>query len=503
MNASEHVATHAAVEPGRIAVVFEGRHVSYGELNTAAAQVAGWLARRGVHEGHRIALMLPNCVEFIIVHQAALRLGAIVVSLPCESLGRALEHMLRDCAPRVVFVTPASAANVPWDRLAPAPDVVVVEGEWPGATPMAHLLRGRGREPVAVTPDTPAAILYSSGTTGLAKGVTLSHGNLEFNARAKTRYLGIRSDDRLLLFVPLSHVFGQNAILTAGLCAGATIVLRRRFHPEQVLTDVRELGVTLFFAVPTVYALLLGHLERDTVDAVASVRLWFSAAAPLTSELARRWRDRVGQPIHEGYGLTETSPFVCFNHQHAHRLGSVGTPIAEVALRVVDPETLTDVPTGARGELWIRGANVMLGYWQRADDTAEAIVDGWFRSGDLGFVDADGYVFLVDRLKDMIDVAGLKVWPAEVEEVLAEHEAVKLAAVYRRPDPLTGERVAASVVLRPGAACSPAELLRWCRERLAPSKVPAQLDLVDELPVSRSGKVLRRLLSDGHATETG
>lgn len=494
MNESEHVATHAAIEPGRPAVVFEGRQIGYGELDRAAAQVAAWLARRGVVQGDRVALILPNCPEFVIAHQGALRLGAIVVSLHPDTRTRALEHMLGDSAPRVVFVTPESAAQVPWDRLDFAPQAVVVEGEWPGATPMSHLLQGRGREPVPVAPEAPAVILYSSGTTGLPKGVTLSHGNLDFNARAKIHYLGLRPDDRLMLFVPLSHVFGQNAILGAGLHAGATIVLRRRFHPEEVQAEVRTSGVTHFFAVPTVYALLLEHLDRA---ALATVRLWFSAAAPLPGELGRRWHASVGAPLLEGYGLTETSPFACFNHEREHRPGSVGAPIAGVELRVVDPDTLADVPTGQVGEVWLRGPNVMLGYWRRPDATAEAIVDGWFRSGDLGRVDGDGYLFLVDRLKDMIDVAGLKVWPAEVEAVLAEHPAVRLAAVFRRPDPHTGERVAAAVVLRPGATCPTAELLRWCRDRLAAYKVPVQLDPVDELPVSPAGKILRRLLSDG------
>lgn len=492
MNFSKQIATHAAVDPDWPALVFEGRQYSYRDLDCQIGQVAEWLRRRGLQPGDRVALLLPNCPEFVIAHHGTLRIGAVVVAIDGESGPRALAHMLADVDARVVFVTATTAANVNWAGFATRPDVVVVDGVWPDATPMTHLLRGRGCEAVELEPDAPAVILYSSGTTGVPKGVVLSHANLEFNARAKVRYLGIRPDDRLLLFVPLFHVFGQNAILTPALLAGATIVLLRRFHPEQVLTALTERGVTMFFAVPTVYRMLLDVLGKAPPT---SVRLWFSAAATLPRELATHWLADIGTPIHEGYGLTETSPFACYNHLERHRIGSVGTPIEEVEVRVIDPDDGTPLATGQRGEVQIRGPNVMLGYWRRPEDTQAAVVDGWFHTGDLGWIDDDGYVFLVDRIKDMIDVAGLKVWPAEVEAVLMEHPTVELAAVHRAPDPDTGERVLASVVLAPGVEFEPARLQRWCRERLKPHEVPSQIERVDALPTSPSGKVLRRVLT--------
>lgn len=498
LNHSEHLATHAAITPDSCALRFEGRSYSFAELDCWAGQLASWLSRRGVGFGDRIGLLLPNCLAFIVAHQATLRLGAIAVAFNPKSRARAVAHMLADCTPKVLFVTPDSAASLPDPELGPgpAPLRVAVDGEVPGAVSWELALRGRKREPVEVEPQTPAVILYSSGTTGPAKGVVLSHANLEFNARAKLRYLGIGSDDRLLLFVPLSHVFGQNAIMSPALMAGATIVLYRRFDPEQIAAALGDEAVSMVFAVPTVYRMLLDSLAGA---APPTVRLWFSAAATLPEDLSRRWQRELGAAIFEGYGLTETSPFACFNHLREHRIGSVGAAIDGVELRVVDPDTGAELGPGAPGEIQVRGPNVMLGYWGRKAETAAAVVDGWFRTGDLGTIDVDGYVVLIDRIKDMIDVAGLKVWPSEVEAVLEDHAEVARAAVYRRPDRDTGERVAASVIVEPGAELDAAALARWCRAQLAPYKVPVEFALVDELPISPTGKVLRRVLSQAGA----
>ncbi len=494
MNVSHHVVRYAAVTPDQPALIFEGRTITYQALARDASHVAAWLRAQGVGPQDRVALLLPNCPEFVIGYLATLYVGATVVSLNGASKARALRHMLDDCRPSIVFVTPGSATEVPWSHLANAPTAVVVDGAWPSAVPMGQLLeaQGAGIGPIDVEPDHPAAILYSSGTTGFPKGVVLSHRNVEFNSKAKRRYLGLRSYDRLMLFVPLFHVFGQNAILNAGLYSGATIVLCRRFHPDDTLADVARSAVTVFFGLPTVYAILLSRIQ---VERLGSVRMWFSAAATLPEDLARRWHKSTGLAIQEGYGLTETSPFTCFNHLHEHRLGSVGTPIEGVEIKVVDVSLGTDLSRHESGEVCVRGPNVMSGYWHGPDETDQAVVDGWFRTGDIGYLDDDGYLFLVDRLKDMVDVAGLKVWPSEVEQVLNEHPAVHLAAVFRRPDPDTGERVSSCVVLQSGASVTKHDLLTWCRQNLARYKVPVELRFVNELPMSPSGKILRRVLS--------
>lgn len=250
-------------------------------------------------------------------------------------------------------------------------------------------------------------------------------------------------NDRLLLFLPLSHCFGQNFILNAGVTAAATIVLHRRFVADDILASIERDRVTMLFAVPTVYIEFLDAAIDH--ERLASLRYCFSAAAPMPVEVARRWKAAYGHTIHEGYGLTETSPHSSYNHQWQYRPGSVGTPVDLVETRVVG-DNGDELEPGARGEIAIRGPNVMLGYWDRPEETAEAIRDGWFHTGDIGYVDEDGYLYIVDRLKDMINAAGYKIWPREIEEILYEHPAIRECAVVGVPDPRTGEAARAVVV---------------------------------------------------------
>ena len=341
--------------------------------------------------------------------------------------------------------------------------------------------------------DDPAAILYTSGTTGKQKGATLSVGNVVFNAHTTRLYLRVDPADRLLLFLPLFHVFGQDFILDAAFAAGAAVVLHRRFEPQAILTSIAADGVTMFFAVPTVYINLLNAGIR--AEQMASIRYFFSAAATMPVEIAERWKEVFGKPIFEGYGLSETSPFASYNHEWQHRPGSVGTALASVELRIVDPDD-QEAPRGTWGEICIKGPNVMLGYWNRPKESAEALRGGWFHSGDVGYMDEDGYVYIVDRTKDMINSAGFKVWPREVEEVLYEHPAVAECAVIGAPDPLKGEVVHAVVVLSTGTSATSEDLERYCRERMAAYKVPRQFAFADSLPKSATGKILKRVLRE-------
>jgi long-chain acyl-CoA synthetase len=346
-----------------------------------------------------------------------------------------------------------------------------------------------------MAPDDPAVIVYTSGTTGFPKGATLSHGNVVFAMQATRRYLGIRPEDRLVLFLPLFHCFGQNAILNAGLCSGATLVLHRTFDKDRVLDSIARDGVTMVCAVPANFVVL--H-EAASAKQLRGVRYYMSAAAPLPLELETRWQAKFGQPIHQGYGLTETSPFASYNHATAHRPGSIGSPIDGVEMAVVDVEDGSFLPPGATGEIVVKGPNVMLGYWNRPEDTREAIRDGWFHTGDVGRLDADGYFFLEDRLKDMAIVGGYNVYPAEVENALYRHPAVSEAAAYGIPDPVLGERVRAAVTLKPGATVSAAELIARCRASLAEYKVPAAIDFVAAIPKCRAGKIRKRVLRDAY-----
>jgi long-chain acyl-CoA synthetase len=282
------------------------------------------------------------------------------------------------------------------------------------------------------------------------------------------------------------------------LAAGAALVLHRRFDRDSVLQSVGRDGVTMFFAVPTIYIMLLDAGVRP--EDLSNVRYFFSAAATMPIEVAERWKQVFGKPIYEGYGLSETSPFASYNHEWRHRPGSVGTAIANVELRIVDPFD-TEVERGAWGEICIKGPNVMLGYWNRPEQTAEALRGGWFHSGDVGYMDEDGFVFIVDRTKDMINAAGFKVWPREVEEVLYQHPGVGECAVYGVPDPIKGEVPAAAIVVAAGARLTPAELEGFCRERLASYKIPRTFEMVPSLPKNATGKILKRVLRDQSAQE--
>jgi long-chain acyl-CoA synthetase len=334
-------------------------------------------------------------------------------------------------------------------------------------------------------------LLYTSGTTGLPKGATLTHGNVVFNDYACAHHMGVRPGDRLTLFLPLFHVFGQNAIMNAAFTAGATVVLHRRFVPDQILASIARHRATMFFAVPTIFIALLDmDLARHDLS---SIRYEFSAAATMPQEVSRRWSERFGRPVFEGYGLTECSPFASYNHDFRHRIGSVGTAVENVELRILD-EDGHEVERGAWGEICIQGPGVMKGYWGRPEDTARAIRRGWLRSGDIGTMDDEGYVFIVDRVKDMINVSGFKVWPAEVEHALYRHPAVLEAAVYGVSDPVKGEAVRAAIILKAGATATAAEIVAFCREHLAVYKAPASVEFVRELPKSATGKILKRVL---------
>jgi long-chain acyl-CoA synthetase len=247
----------------------------------------------------------------------------------------------------------------------------------------------------------------------------------------------------------------------------------------------------MFFAVPTIYGQLL---ERAPASAFQSVRYFFSAADTLPARVARAWQEKFSIPIHEGYGLSESTPFACYNHELSYRLGSIGAPIEQVEMRIADPENGHELPAGETGEILIRGPNVMLGYWNRPQETADTVRDGWLRTGDLGSMDGDGYFYIVDRLKDMINVGGLKAFPAEVEQALCQYPGVSEAAVFGVPDPISGERVCARVVLQPEASVTAEALRAHCRQRVADFKVPAEIGFVKSLPKTGSGKVLRREL---------
>ncbi len=495
MNIAQNLERATRQFPDKPAIIFEGCATTYRELNAAVDRVARGLVALGVEEGERVALFLPNIPAFPIAYLATQKLGAIAVAVNAMLTAEELRYLIADSDARVLFTTatllpqarPLLGAELDTAR------VILCEGEATGHPALDDLGESGALAAREMDRDAPAAILYTSGTTGKQKGATLSHGNVVSNMYATEHALRIDSGDRLLLFLPLFHCFGQNFIMNTALNSGATLVLHRRFVPEEILASIAREGVTMFFAVPTIYIALL----NAGVDpaCLASVRYYFSAAATMPMEVATRWRDTFSRPIHEGYGLTETAPFACHNHHWAHRPGSVGTPLEMVEMRVVDLDD-QPVPPGTWGEIVIKGPNVMLGYWNNPAATAEALRGGWFHSGDIGYLDEDGYVYLVDRVKDMINAGGFKVWPREVEEVLYRHPAIKECAVVGVADPLKGEVPKVVVVLQPATDLTAEALEEFCRAHLAAYKVPRLVEFRAEMPKNATGKILKRLLRD-------
>jgi len=482
VNVAQLLERSALYHADRSALIAGDRRWTYRELDAAASTLAGGFAALGLKPGERVGFHLPNRPEFVLAYYAAQKAGLVPLSLNITYKAEELEYIIRDAAASALITAGPASGNLPArDRL---PSV----RHWLDAGDLASL---RGEAPLrAVERDREetAAILYTSATTGRPKGVMLTHANIVSNSYATVHHLKMTPDDRGLCALPMFHCFGQNAIMNALVAAGGTLVLHERFVPDAFVAAVAEHRITILYAVPTMYILFLS-MERP-VDC-ASVRLCFSAAASLPADVEQRWHDTHGHWIHQGYGLTETSPFASYNHTVAFRRGSVGTPIENVEMKIVDAED-REVEDQALGEIVIKGPNVMKGYFGDPAATSEAIRDGWFHSGDIGYRDPDGYFFIVDRVKDMINVSGFKVFPREVEEVLFRHAAVKEAAVVGVPDPVRGEAVKAFVVLNDGASTTAEELRDLCRGAIASVKVPETIEFIAALPKNPTGKVLKK-----------
>lgn len=495
MNISAHVERAAKFFPERAAILFEGKAWSYRALNERANRLANALAANGVQRGDRVALYLLNCPEFALAYLAAMKVGAVAVSVNGLYKSEELKYILNDSGTAAVFTTGDLVPNIVREACPALKHVVVVDGDPQGNVKLEDwLAKGAGEFKAAdMNPDEPAVLLYTSGTTGFPKGATLTHGNVVSNTYATMHHAGFKPDDSMALFLPMTHVFGQDFIMNATFLSCATLALYRRFVPDQVLDSIGRDHVTMFFAVPTIYINLL-NMDLSKYD-LSSIRYDFSAAATMPQEISRRWTERFGRPVYEGYGLTECSPFAAYNHDFRHKFGSVGTAIENFEVKIFDAQD-NEAPLGQWGEIVIRGPGVMKGYWNKPDDTAWALRKGWLHSGDVGMMDDEGYVFIMDRVKDMINAAGFKVWPAEVEQVLYKHPAVREVAVYGVQDAVKGEVVKAAIVLKQGATATSEEIIAYCRDRIAVYKAPGLVDFVPDLPRNPTGKILKRLLRD-------
>jgi long-chain acyl-CoA synthetase len=477
--------------PDKVAFKLDEVELTYGLLEASAKRLAGVLRSRGVEAGDRVGIMLPNVPYFPLVYYGILRAGGVVVPMNVLLKGREVEFYLADPGARLLFAWHDFADPAQTGAEAAGADVILVKpGEFEGLLGRAEPLEEAAPRAAHDT----AVILYTSGTTGKPKGAELTHGNLHRNCGTVVSTLGeITEDDVALGALPLFHSFGQTCTMNACVGAGATVTMLPRFDPDKALEIIERDRATIFQGVPTMYNAMLHAESREERD-TSTLRLCMSGGSAMPEELMRRFEEAFDCIILEGYGLSETSPVASFNHPGRERKpGSIGTPIEGVEMKVVDDDG-REVPRGTVGEIVIKGHNVMKGYWNRPDATDEAILDGWFRTGDMAKVDDDGYFFIVDRKKDLIIRGGYNVYPREIEEVLYEHPAVQEAAVVSVPDEKLGEEVGAAVVLKAGEQLEPDELRSFVKERVASYKYPRRVWFVDELPKGPTGKILKRAI---------
>ena len=463
--------------------------LSYAELDDRSGRLATLLRRSGVERGDRIGVMLANVPEFPIVYYGALRAGAIVVPMNVLLKRREIGFYLEDSGAKLLLASHAFSEEAGQGAAQAGAETFEVE---PGgfAAALDSLEPAPGLADTAE--DDTAVILYTSGTTGKPKGAELTHLNLWRNAEVSARTTcEIGPGDVVLGALPLFHSFGQTVSMNASLYVGACLTLLPRFDPGEALETMERDRVTHFYGVPTMYGALLHHPERERFD-TSSLRSCITGGAAMPVEVLRGFERAFGCIILEGYGLSETSPVACSNHPGRERKpGSIGTPIEGVEMRLVD-EDGRPVEQGEVGEIVIRGHNIMKGYWQQPEATAEAMRGGWFHSGDLARQDEDGYFYIVDRKKDMIIRGGYNVYPREVEEVLYEHPKIREAAVVGVPHDEWGEEIGAAVVPAEGETLTPDEVSAYVRERLAAYKYPRVVWFLDELPKGPTGKILKR-----------
>jgi long-chain acyl-CoA synthetase len=491
-NLSLNLSQSAGRYAERPAIRMDDVLLTYAALDDAAARAAALLVDRGLRPGDRVGLMLPNVPPFAVLYFGALRAGLVVVPMNPLLKSREVEYYLGNSGAKVLFAWHGFASEA--EQGATAAQVQfqsVVPGQFEQLVASFEPLQ----DVVDREADDTAVILYTSGTTGKPKGAELTHGGLDRNREVSGRTLvHVSPEDVVMGCLPFFHVFGMTMALNLSVAGGACLTLVPRFDPAKALEVIGRDQVTVFEGVPTMYTAMLGQLGKAPYD-VSSLRVCISGGAALPVEVLRGFEEAFGCIILEGYGLSETSPVASFNHPDKERkAGSIGFPIEGVQMRLVDPERQV-LPAGEVGEIEIRGHNVMKGYWGNPEATAATIRDGWFSTGDLARTDEDGYFYIVDRKKDLIIRGGYNVYPREVEEVLYEHPAVAEAAVVGIPNRLLGEEIGAAVGLKAGASATPEELIAFVKERLAAYKYPREIWIVDALPKTATGKILRREVS--------
>ncbi|MCF8010763.1 MAG: long-chain fatty acid--CoA ligase [Clostridiales bacterium] len=485
--------------PEHSAIIYQDREVNYSELAQKVGRLAAGLKAENIKPGEYVAILMPNHLEYSVSYLALNFLGAPVVPINPLLKEQEISYILSDSkAVAVITIPPFVPVIKNIQNELPFMRKIIVMGEEDDGDLVKYeklfdqqpdLNRPR------VSEDDVSACLYTSGTTGKPKGVMLTHNNLVFDTEAVTSAIGVDYRERYLGVLPFYHAFAETVCILAPLCTGASVVILEQFLPHKVLEAINKHRVTIFPAVPAMYAAILRVTKDASPEELESLYMFVSGGSAMPLEMMRTLEDKYGIIVIEGNGPTETSPISYVNRLEKRKHGSVGPPLPEVEVKIVDKED-NEVPTGNIGEITVKGDNVMKGYLNLPEVTAQSIHSGWFHTGDLGKKDEDNYVYIVDRKKDLIIVGGFNVYPREVEEVLYTHPAVAETAVVGMPDKLRGEVPKAYVVLNPGCSLTKNEVTSFCRENIANYKCPRDVEFRDELPRGASSKILKRMLRE-------
>jgi long-chain acyl-CoA synthetase len=520
LNLASIISHHARQAPQKEAIVWENVRLTYGELDKLSNRVAHALVEMGIGHNDKVALACPNLPFFPIVYYGIMKAGAVVVPLSVLFTPREIAYHLTDSDAKAVFVFEgtdelplAQKVKEAFDEVPSCEHLVVMTKNLIGGGPITgHKTlteitfdKPETFEIYPTRPDDTCSILYTSGTTGQPKGAELTHFNIFMNSVVAwgLHFPMVDFTDGVqqtcLITLPLFHTTGQTVQMNSNMYAGNRVVLLPRFEPQATLDAMVREKVNFWVGVPTMYWALLKHVEETGFDTSAireNLKVPTSGGAPMPVELMQRFNETFGLRILEGYGLTETSPIACFNQfERPSKPGTVGQPLMGVEIKCFDDGD-KEVSRGERGEIVIRGHNVMKGYYKRPEATAEAFRNGWFHSGDIGIMDDEGYLAIVDRKKDMILRGGYNIYPRELEGVIITHESVSLCAVIGVPDERLGEEVKAFIVLNQGHELSADEFVEWCKTQFAANKYPRYVEFRDSLPIGGTGKIFKRALRE-------
>ncbi|OQX22713.1 MAG: AMP-binding protein [Desulfobacteraceae bacterium IS3] len=488
MNIANILTKTATFFPNAVAVAEGERNITYKQFDEESSRIAASLTQAGTSPGDHVALCAPNSYAWLAFYFGVIKAGAVAVTVASLLKKQELQPIIADCQPKIIFTWDGKLEELEEIRKQDYLKFIVSESE---ENTFERLLAKGNPNFKTVDRDRKdtAAVLYTGGTTGASKGVLLSHENLQTSVHNVAFNERSVSSDRSLCFLPLNHVFAQVHIMGSTVYSGGTLIIQPAFDMDKLLYAVQRLGATKVYSVPTVYIRLLAL--NDLEQRFASVRYCMSAAATMAAEVVKAWKSRTGLDIHEAYGMTESAAMVTFNHYYRHVVGSVGTPpnLVEVQIRDADGNIL---PTGKEGEICICGPNIMKGYLGRPEETAASFWGPWFRSGDVGMLDNDGYLYIVDRLKDLIITGGENVYPREIEELLYTRGEVQECAVVGLSDKEYGERVVAVIVPKENQNVDPQAIKAFLKEQLAPYKIPKAYIELQEMPKSNTGKILKR-----------